>query len=274
VVGMSSNLRVTAARFVGWLAVLGLTACGGGAAVSPNGDPGGGGNTTPPPPPQTYTVGGTISGAISTGMILQMNGVSLNVAAGTNNFVFSTQLNAGAAYAVSVQTQPSGALCSVANGSGTIGSANVANVVVTCSNQAYTLGGSITGLTASGLVLGNGTDHLTIGSTDTVFTFHTLVASSSSYSVKVVTQPNGQACAVTNGDGTMGNAAVTNVTVTCTSQPFTLGGTVTGLTSSGLVLLNSATSESLPVSAAGTFTFMQKVAFGTAYTVSVATQPI
>jgi hypothetical protein len=273
VVGMSTRSRVAAAAFVVWLAVTGLAACGGGAAVITNGDPNGGGTTTPPPPAPTYTVGGTVSGAASTGLVLLMNGASLTVPAGVNNFVFSTQLYAGATYAVSISTQPSGELCSVANGTGKVGSANVSNVVITCSNQGFSLGGTISGLTTTGLVLGNGTDQLTIGSTDTSFTFHTLVATSSSYAVKVVTQPNGQACAVTNGNGTMGSSNVTNVTVSCTSDPFTLGGTVNGLTTSGLVLLNSATHENLTIPAAGSFTFAQKVAFGTQYAVTIATQP-
>src|SRR5262249_46234845 len=45
---------------------------------------------------------------------------------------FSTSLATGAAYNVTVKANPTGQLCTVANGSGTIGSANITNVAVTC----------------------------------------------------------------------------------------------------------------------------------------------
>ena len=78
-------------------------------------------------------------------------------------------LSSGAAYSVTVHTQPSGLTCSVANGTGTVGSANVAGVVVTCSNQSFSLGGTITGLTQSGLVLANGSDTLAVAAGATSF---------------------------------------------------------------------------------------------------------
>ena len=51
-------------------------------------------------------------------------------------FTFGTQLASGAAYAVTVQTNPSGQTCTVASGSGTIASANVTNVAVSCTPAA------------------------------------------------------------------------------------------------------------------------------------------
>src|SRR5437588_9872199 len=53
---------------------------------------------------------------------------------------------------------------------------------------------------------------------------------------------------------------------------YTVGGTVTGLTGSGL-FLGSGFGNALPVSAAGTFTFDTRVASGTPYSVSVEVQP-
>ena len=54
--------------------------------------------------------------------------------------------------------------------------------------------------------------------TNTGFTFVTPVASGQAYNVTVLTQPAGQTCSVTNGSGTIGNAAVSNVEVTCAMQ--------------------------------------------------------
>ena len=268
---MSSAVRIaTSSVYVRWLAgvasALGLAACGG-QSVTPNG----GGQ--PPPPPTTYTLGGTISGLVANGLVLTSNGQSVTVNSGTSTFSFATALASGTAYAVTVQTTPDGLTCSVANGSGTIGTANVSNVVVTCSDKAYTVGGSITGLSTSGLILGNGSDQLTVTANARSFMMPTPVAFTSTYQVKVVAQPQGLTCSVQNGTGTMGTAAVTNVAVSCSNQLFKIGGTVSGLTVSGLVLTNnSGDSLNVPANAA-TFTFATAVAFGSTYSVAVASQP-
>ena len=81
----------------------------------------------------TYTVGGTVSGLSSGSLVLKNNGGNdLTVSANSTTFAFATALASGATYAVTVGTQPSGLTCSVSNGSGTITSANVTNVVVAC----------------------------------------------------------------------------------------------------------------------------------------------
>ena len=56
------------------------------------------------------------------------------------------------------------------------------------------------------------------------------------------------------------------------AQKFSLGGTVIGLAGSGLVLRTNAFDEARPT-ADGTFSFPQRVANGSGYTVSVATPP-
>ncbi len=68
----------------------------------------------------------------------------------------------GAHYAISVQTQPNGLTCAVSNGSGTVADAPVTNLVVTCAASAFTVGGSVNGLTTTGLVLTNGSDSLAV----------------------------------------------------------------------------------------------------------------
>jgi hypothetical protein len=80
----------------------------------------------------TYTVGGNVNGLTGSGLALSLNGSESLPLAANGVFTFSTQLNDGAAYAVTVGTQPAGQTCSVANGSGTIAGANVTNVAVTC----------------------------------------------------------------------------------------------------------------------------------------------
>ncbi|MGA7315668.1 MAG: hypothetical protein WBX22_17015 [Silvibacterium sp.] len=139
--------------------------------------------------------------------------------------------------------------------------------------SSYNISGTIAGLTGAGLVLENdGSNDLTISASATTFTFTTAVPSKGVYSVTVFTQPAGESCAVTNGDG-MVTANVTNVSVTCTALN-TIGGTITGLTGTGLVLQDNG-GDSLTVGASATsFTFPTPVASGGAYSVSILTQPL
>jgi uncharacterized repeat protein (TIGR03803 family) len=249
---------------------------------------------------RTYSLGTTISGLDSSGLVLmvnsggqrigtylipmidglnnfeqvlKVNATAVSVAAGQTTQRLAGSLPPGASYSVTVQTQPTGETCTVAGATGTIQSANAANVVVTCSNQAYSLEGSISGLNGSGLVLANGTDTLAVNSGATNFTMPTAVAYTSSYGVTVRTQPAGLACAVANGTGTMPASAVTNVAITCTDQPFSLGGTISGLgNNAGLTLTNG--SDTLVVAAGSTgFTMPTPVSFGSSYSVSVLSAP-
>ncbi|MFN3376106.1 MAG: DUF4369 domain-containing protein [Burkholderiaceae bacterium] len=82
----------------------------------------------------TYTVGGTVIGLSGAGLVLQNNGRD-DLAVGSNGgFTFGTALAGGTAYAVTVRSQPAGQSCSVRNGTGTVGTAPVSSVEVTCGN--------------------------------------------------------------------------------------------------------------------------------------------
>jgi sugar lactone lactonase YvrE len=236
-----------------------LAACGGG------GGGGGGGN-------EVHTVGGSISGLTGSGLVLANGSDTRSVGAGATRFTLPTALTVGSRFDIAVQTQPAGLTCSVANGSGVVGNANVNNAVVTCSASAFTLGGSINGLTSSGLVLANGSSTLNVAANDSTFTLPTLVASGGGFEVTVRTQPTGQTCSVANGSGTMGAADVTSVTVTCGLSTFTLGGSINGLTSSGLVLANGGDTFSVAANDSS-FTLPTPVAFGSSFEVTVQAQP-
>ena len=69
-----------------------------------------------------YSVGGTVSGLSGT-VVLQDNGGDNLPLTGNGPFTFATSLAGGAAYAVTVQTNPTGQTCTVSNGTGTIGAA-------------------------------------------------------------------------------------------------------------------------------------------------------
>jgi len=83
----------------------------------------------------------------------------------------------------------------------------------------YTIGGTLSGLTGSGLVLQNVfTDDITINSGSLYFGFPKPLLSGAGYGVTIKTQPVGQTCTVTNGTGAVSGANVTNIAVTCVAK--------------------------------------------------------
>jgi hypothetical protein len=222
---------------------------------------------------QTFTVGGSVVGLTTSGLVLASGSDIATVDSGAASFTMPTRIVSGATYAVTVKTQPAGQTCTMTNAAGTMSTANVANVVAVCSAKAFSVGGSISGLTTSGLVLANGSDAVVVAANAPTFTLPLPTASGSGYAVTVYSQPAGLACAVTHGIGTVASSNVTTVMVTCTDQPFSLGGTISGLATSGLVIANVTASVAVTVNSTS-FTLPDPVAFGSAYALTVASQPV
>jgi len=223
-----------------------------------------------------YTVGGTVSGYASSGLVLQNNGSDDLTINAEGNFTFSNVIADGSNYTVTVLTQPGNPnqVCTISNGSGAVSGAAISGVTVSCSTTSYMVGGTVSGYTGNGLVLqNNGGDDLTINAEGN-FTFNSAVADSSEYAVSVLIQPNSpnQVCTISNGSGTLGGAAISSVTVACSTTSYTVGGTVSGYTGSGLVLQNN-NGDDLPVSANGAFSFNSALTDGSGYAVRVQTQP-
>jgi 6-phosphogluconolactonase (cycloisomerase 2 family) len=230
----------------------------------------------------TYTVGGTITGLTGTGLVLKdtTNNHPVTVAANATTFTITPAIVSGTAYSVSVLTQPAGQTCTVTSGATGTVTANVTSVAVSCTTNSYTVGGTISGLTGSGLVLKDTTNNhpVTVAANATTFTITPAIASGTAYAVSVLTQPTApaQTCTVTGGGtGTVTTAAVTSVAITCVTTTYTVGGTISGLTStSGVVLKDTVNNHQVTVPAnATTFTIPGGVAPGGTYAVSVLTQP-
>jgi hypothetical protein len=126
-----------------------------------------------------------------------------------------------------VKTQPAHQNCTAYSGSAdTAGRLSAINAVIVCVLVSNTIGGSITGLAADGLVLNNGSDTLALakdaaGAYPTSFTFITPVTYGKTYGVTVLTQPTGQTCSVASGAGTMGDTVITSIKLTCTNNSTT-----------------------------------------------------
>jgi hypothetical protein len=66
---------------------------------------------------------------------------------------------------------------------------------------------------------------------------------------------------------------VTTVTVTCTTNTYTVGGTLSGLAATESVVLQDNAANNLTVSANGAFTFTTPISSGSPYAVTVLTNP-
>jgi hypothetical protein len=236
------------------------------------------GNVTVTCTTNTYTVGGSVAGlAAGNSVVLRNNGGNDLTVSANGAFVFGAALPDQSAYAVTVFAQPTtpNQTCVVTNGSGTLAGANVSNVSVVCTTNTYTVGGTVAGLAAgNSLVLrNNGGNDLTV-SANGAFVFGAALPDQSAYAVTVFAQPTtpNQTCVVTNGSGTLAGAIVSNVTVTCTTNTYTVGGTLSGLAGGSVTLRNNG-GDDLVLSANGSFSFSTPLQDGASYSVTIQTQP-
>ncbi len=223
----------------------------------------------------SYSVIASVSGLAGVGLVLQNNGGADITVGGNGAVAINAALASGSAYNVTIKAQPvsPSQTCSVTKGSGTVTSANISDIAIICSTNSYPIGVSVSGLSGSGLVLqNNGGSDLTIAANG-AYTFASQVLSGAPYSVTVKSQPvsPSQICSVTAGSGIVVNAAVSSVSIVC-SNTYSVGGTVSGLLGSGLVLQNNGL-DRVSISGNGSFTFPDRVAANGAYAVTVLTQP-
>ena len=117
------------------------------------------------------------------------------------------------------------------------------------------LGGSITGVTKSGLTLSNnGGPALPIPPGTSQFQFPELIGSDEKYNVQVKDLPEGMKCNALYNTGTSGAYNVTSVQFGCFNLPRNLTGKVTGLNVNGLILNNGKDQVIVPAGATS-FTF-------------------
>lgn len=260
----------------GLVPVLGLAAC--------DGDPAGldafafnrDGGVLPPadggPGADDVEITGTITGLTGTGLVLQNGADEVTVPKQVSGFRLAARVKIGTAYDVKVKTQPAGPsqTCTVKNGAGTA-AARVTNIEVACVTNAYPVHVNVVGA-GEGLVLQNGAEELAVPAGTAKATFATSVESGKPFAVTVKTQPTTppQHCSVAGGSGTVLAGPVETVTVNCTTR-YAIGGTVTGLIGTGLVLVTNG--EEVPVNAVGEFAFPTPVIDGGDYAVTVKTHP-
>jgi hypothetical protein len=156
----------------------------------------------------THSIGGSVSGLVAgTTLTLLDNGRDAATISANGAFIFATPIPTGSTYSVTAAgaaSQQSQA-CAISNAGGTVGSANITNVSVVCTQNAYVA------VAVSGLPPGfslqlqdNGSDTLTI-STNGTYRFAGAIAVGANYAVTISRQAPflaGQTCTVTNPNGT------------------------------------------------------------------------
>lgn len=129
---VNTTKQVRCFAVLAFIAMLGLSGCGGGGSV---GGSASGGETFNGSRGSTnaFAVGGTVSGlpAASTLTLINNGGDALTVSA-DGAFTFATTQATDSKFDVTVQSHTPGVACSVSNGSGTMGSAAVTGVSVAC----------------------------------------------------------------------------------------------------------------------------------------------
>ncbi|MBX3188584.1 MAG: hypothetical protein KF819_16325 [Labilithrix sp.] len=188
-----------------------------------------------------FVLSGEVTGLEGSGLVLR-NGsdrVRLSAVAGsaTIPFTFPVRVPAGTSYGVVVETNPSAPSqeCTVSAGEGKA-NADVTSVRVTCTTGAtsatgpFKIGGSIRGLIGTLTLQNNDAETLDVTAPPSgaplTFAFPTALETGRSYAVTVVPKAGGPTCAVTGGGtGTVGNADVNDVVVSCSgSQTFNATG--------------------------------------------------
>ena len=168
-----------------------------------------------------------LSGVTRDGLkISNKGGAPIAVAPGSI-YVFPDLVPVDSDYDITVVGQPANTdpdSCKVTNGKGNTGVASPRFIRIDCVVTTYPLGGSVSGLTADGLVVNNGSHSVTIPKAATTFSMTAPTTANPKlgqvpegvpYGLTVLQQPAGLKCTIALASGTMPAAAVNNIAISC-----------------------------------------------------------
>lgn len=144
---------------------------------------------------------------------------------------------------------------------------------ITKTADVYTVGGTVYGLTATGLILSLDNGNQLPINADGPYVFNDSFDTGDSYFVRVAQNPTGQTCNVSNRAGTITNASVTNVDVHCAVNTAQVPVNVSGLGVGQQVILTNEYIDDLTATANIQYNFPPQ-AVGSTYHVRVKTQPV
>ncbi len=172
----------------------------------------------------SYAIGGTVAGLEGAGLILQLNGGGDLPITANGSFVFTTPLDFGSTYAVTVAQQPGepAQICSVEQGAGEVED-TVTNIQVSCITQ-YPLAVTVAGLEGGSVLLRTHAGDELLADENGTYVFTALYAEGTDYTVTVATQPAtpGRSCKVHGATGTLERPAWARVQ--CSNYALHFGG--------------------------------------------------
>ncbi len=228
---------------------------------------------------RSFDLKASIQGLTNPGLVLDVNGSTVTVKAGTSSMVLD-HLDSGTVFNVSVDTQPIGQSCSLLSAAGTIGNADH-TVLLQCVGTGLAIGGAVAGLDGTGLtvqLVGSSTalETVVVNNGSTAYIFSTTATAGDSYQIKISGQPtsNWQECVFSaTGTDTITIGPLTGSSldngITCTTRTFPVNVSVTGLTLPGnmfTLVLNGE--HTVDVSADGLYSF-PAIPSGTDYTIRI-----
>jgi hypothetical protein len=194
------------------LALVANSGCSGGG--------GGGDSAAAPLATASYSIRGTATGLLGTGLVLQNNGTDDLVINQNQNFKFPASVKDGNTCNVTILTQPTSPAqtCEVVNGTRMVSGSDINDVLVKClAIPTYRISGTISGLLGTGLVLqNNGADDLVVNPNED-FRFPTRVEAGDNCNVTILAQPTSpaQTCEVINGSRMVDGSDISDVQVQC-----------------------------------------------------------
>lgn len=250
-----------------------LSGCLGSSSDSGPGPDDDNGDDDEPETEETYVVGGEATGLGDGTVTLELNGDEPLDIESDGAFEFSTELESGESYTVSIVSEPDDRNCALDNASGSVDDSDIGNVQLDCVSL-HTVGGEASGIGDEPVSLElNGDETLDIES-DGSFEFDTEVESGESYSVSITSEPDEQSCTLENETGTIDDDDVTDVSLECVDLHAVVGEVEDlGEDSLELTLESGEVVEQLEVEDSGPFEFSEPVEEGENWAVSVSKQP-
>lgn len=171
----------------------------------------------------------TLNGVTRAGLQISNKGAAALAVAPGPIYVFPDLVPVDSDYDIAIVARPTNTdSCVVVNGKGNTGVVSPGLIRIDCVITTFPLGGSVTGLTADGLVVNNGSHSVPVPKNATTFTMTAPTTANPKfgqvpegvpYGLTVLAQPTGLKCTIAFASGTMPAAAVNNIAISCTPTP-------------------------------------------------------
>jgi hypothetical protein len=156
-----------------------------------------------------------------------------------------------------------------------VGCGSGGSTSIDVSDSRFSLTATVSGLDAGKqLQLSNSSEFLTATGNGSI-QFQNDLTTGSQYLITIASQPVGQTCTVTNGSGAVSNNNITDISVSCVTNPvatYTVAFTVTGLGAGKSLSLNDG-SNTKTVTSNTNYIFGSTYLSGDSYSVNITAQP-